>query len=566
MKKSLLLLLSIIFTLIIAVGCNKPYSAEEALKEADIEADEIYNIENYDYIEVLFYKDKETQHLTAGIFNIEDNGNRKFFKYVDFHNVLSMNDEKISVGATFGNKTLDQPEFTFQYGTINDSQIEKIKLYMVGNLEHDDRYAEVIDLCGLRIWYSFLDTSGFFNVQEGISKNGEVIYSSNPAFTNITSINTNNSNASAEKQTEEPVSGTDIERTEYLTGEIITDGLYNIYEPMGYSTFCFIPDKESLEIMKGKYREKSYYGLAYDSLDEVKNLPKELGIYKVKVKIEKENDYGYLFIDKIELTDNIGTVIYEGKTFETNDIDDTVEIKDRAGGLIVDHLIKTDDGGLVVGFAGEIECEGYYLIDPRDNEVFECKTGHIYFDKESREKLPTVYGEGNTFYGWFSDRNEAFNKLQSHSLFGRGKFKTAGYFLIYNYGMGPGPGTVITEIISLDENYKDILTYEENTYLELECNTDDFAIVASTKYGDNYEHISTDYYYINRKKPEKIYLFSSDRYDYKVSVMKNEYEFTLITGGLNMSTGNTEEAHSIICKITEQGVYAEKIIGEQELE
>lgn len=51
-----------------------------------------------------------------------------------------------------------------------------------------------------------------------------------------------------------------------------------------------------------------------------------------------------------------------------------------------------------------------------------------------------------------------------------------------------------TEIISLDENYKDILTYDdENIYMELECNTDDFTIVAVTKYKGNYEHISTDY-------------------------------------------------------------------------
>lgn len=559
MKKSLFLLFSIICTLSLIVGCTKPNTAEEALKKVNLEADEIYSIENYDYIEVLFYKDKGTQHLTAGIFNVEDNGNRSFIKFVDFHNMLSVNNEKISVGATFGNKSLNEPEFTFQYGIINDPQIEKVKLYMIGDLEHEDRYATVINFEGLRVWYTFLDTTGFFNVQEGISNNGDVIYSSNEAFTNTNSIKTNDNNVVIEDKAEESSPNTDIDKIEYLTGEIITDGLYKIYEPRGYSTFCFIPDKESLEIMKDNYQEKNYYNLAYDNLDDVKNLPKELGIYKVKLKIEKVDDYGYLFIDKIELTDNIGTVIYEGKTFETNDIDNTVEVKDRVGGLIVDHLIKTDDGGIVVGFAGEIECEGYYLIDPRDNEVFECKTGHIYFDKEYNEKLPTIYGEGNTFYGWFSDANESFVELQNHSLFGRGKFKTTGYYLIYNYGIGPGPGTVITEIISLDENYKNVFTYEENTYMELECSTVDFAIVAVTKYGDNYEHISTDYYYINKNKPEKIFLFSSDRYDYTVSELKNEYEFTLISSGLNMTTGITEEAHSIICKITGQGAIIEKI-------
>ena len=102
---------------------------------------------------------------------------------------------------------------------------------------------------------------------------------------------------------------TDIDRTEYLTGEIITDGSYIIYEHRDFSTLAFIPDKESLEIMKEKYADKygrreNYY-LAYDSLEKVKDLPDELGIYKIKIKVEKINDYGYLLIDSIELTDRI---------------------------------------------------------------------------------------------------------------------------------------------------------------------------------------------------------------------------------------------------------------------
>lgn len=352
-----------------------------------------------------------------------------------------------------------------------------------------------------------------------------------------------------------------IDSTEYLTGEIITDGFYVIYEQRGYSTLAFIPDKESLEIMFDKNNKRQNYILAYDELEKVKDLPKELGIYKVKVKIDRVDDYGYLFIESIELTDEIGTILYEGKTFETNDLDDTVNVKDRVCGLIVNYVNKTDLGGIVVRFAGEIECEGYYKIDPFENEVF-GPTGKIYVDKEYDKNFPTIYGEANTFSVWFSKTNALFDELTNHSLIGRGKFKTSGYGLIYNHGMGVGPGEVITEIISLEENYKDMFMVEENQYLEYEFIDDDFLVVAATKYKDNYEHVSTDYYYINNKTPEKIYLLTSDRYDYTIKSKENENEFILSTEGFNTSTGNTEVRHDLICKITEHGATVDVKVAE----
>jgi len=313
----------------------------------------------------------------------------------------------------------------------------------------------------------------------------------------------------------------------------------------------FIPDSESSEIMEGRYTGKRDYILAYDNLDKVKGLPKELGIYKVKVKIEKVDDYGYLFIDKIELTDNIGTVPYEGKVFETNDLDDTVNAKDIVSGLIVERVIRSGSG-LIVDFAGEIECEGYYIVDPKDNDMF-GPTGNIYVDKEYKKNFPAIYGEGNKFSVWFSKTNGLFDEMANHSLIGRGKFKIAGYRLIYNIGMGTGPWEVITEIVSLDKGYESMFEFEERLYLELRCTDSDFAIISSTKYDENYQDISTDYYYINRNNPVKIYLFSGDRCSYTVEEKKNEFEFTITTGGFNMSTRNTEAGHSYVCKISEQG-------------
>ena len=353
----------------------------------------------------------------------------------------------------------------------------------------------------------------------------------------------------------------DIDRTEYLTGEIITDGFYTIHEEIGYSTLSFVPDKESSEIIVDKYVERENYSLAYDSLEKVRDLPDELGIYKVKVKIDRVDDYSYYFIDSIELTDEIGTILYEGKEFETNDLDDTVNVKDRVCGLIVKYVNKTDTGGIIIRFAGEIESEGYYQLDPLENDMF-GPTGRIFVEKEYKKNFPTIYGEANTFSIWFSKTNELFDELANHSLFGRGKFKTRGYYLVYNYGMGAGPGEVISEIISLEEGYAGMFKIEENQYIEYECWDEDFVVVAVTEYMDSLEDGTTDYYYINRKAPEKIYLFTSDRYDYIVKSKVNEHEFTLSTTGFNMSTGNTEAGHDMICKITEQGASVDKKIAE----
>lgn len=51
----------------------------------------------------------------------------------------------------------------------------------------------------------------------------------------------------------------EIDRTEYLTGEIITDGDYEI-SSSGFSNICFVPDKESRKLIEEKY---STYDLYY---------------------------------------------------------------------------------------------------------------------------------------------------------------------------------------------------------------------------------------------------------------------------------------------------------------
>ena len=127
----------------------------------------------------------------------------------------------------------------------------------------------------------------------------------------------------------------------------------------GIGCICFVPDKESREIIEDKYssydlyylNDESYF-LYYDNISVTESLPNELGIYKVKVKFDLKEIYSFdrFNINDIELTDNIGTILYEGKEYETNNLDLDVKVKDRVCGLIVDSVDKLGNGGFRITF------------------------------------------------------------------------------------------------------------------------------------------------------------------------------------------------------------------------
>jgi hypothetical protein len=210
---------------------------------------------------------------------------------------------------------------------------------------------------------------------------------------------TNNTQQNAEevdtKNEPENISNevSEIDRTEYLTGEIITDGDYEI-SSSGIGSICFVPDKESREIIEEKYgtydlyylNDESYF-LYYDNISVAESLPDELGIYKVRVKFDLKEIYSYdrFNIIDILLTDNIGTIPYEGKAYETNNLDLDVKVKDRVCGLIVESVDKFGGGGFRVGFCGEIETEGYYNISY--SEMNESNYGTIHYDDKYKSNV-----------------------------------------------------------------------------------------------------------------------------------------------------------------------------------
>lgn len=372
------------------------------------------------------------------------------------------------------------------------------------------------------------------------------------ARSNGNSTNTDNANENIIDDIEEKDgSDNEIDRSEYLTGEIITDGVY-AYPSRGVGTIYFVPDEESSKIMKEKYNasEESII-LLYNDMSIVEDLPQESGIYKVKAGIELKEEYNWLMLKEIQLTDEIGTVLYEGKSYETNELDENVKVKDKVCGLIVKWISRDDAGGIQIRFAGEIESEGYYFINY--DLMYDDNVGKIYFDEENFSNIPFYGNRGhNNFY--FIRTNDLFDELQNFSSFGKGKFKTTNYRIVYNIGMGRDPSDYLYEIISLDEAYRNMFIFDKNKYVGGVDTDEGFIIVTSSDYDENQNYISTDYYYVNNNNPEKLFLFSSGSYNYHLKIVINENEFVMSTDGYNYITGEDDNSHIIIFKITESGV------------
>ena len=368
-------------------------------------------------------------------------------------------------------------------------------------------------------------------------------------------------------ETEESIENCEIEidKIEYFTGEVITDGNYEI-STEAYGSICFVPDMESKKLIEKKYSKDEIYFLTnesyfliYDNFSIVENMPKELGIYKVKVKIDLKNinDYNRFNIIDIQLTDNIGTV-YEGKDYETNNLDYDVKVKDTVSGLIVDSVNKNEDGGIIIGFCGEIETEGYYSI--LYNEMYGEDIGFIYYDEKYFDRIPIFNGEriNNNLY---FRRNEIFDELINNSSFGRGRFKTSSYRLVHNVGIGREPADTLTEIISLNEKYKNMFVYNRISTTEVKGYNDDIAIVSETKYDEKKYPISFDYYYINKNDADKIFMFTTGYY-YELKEVINDREIILTTNGYNTEASFYDEPHDIRCKITDKNVIIEKIVSD----
>lgn len=363
---------------------------------------------------------------------------------------------------------------------------------------------------------------------------------------------------------------TEIDRTEYFTGEIIIDGNYE-FMPESYGSVSFVPDKESREIIIKKYYYEDInflgsesYGLIYDDMSVVENLPLELGIYKVKVSIDVKSIYdsNQFFIKDIKLTDEIGTILYDGKTYDTNVLDFNFKVKDIVCGLIISSVIRTDNGGILIIFAGDIKSEGYYTINYSEFEG--GKIGTICLDEEYRNDFPILEGEKNVI--WFRKTNELFDLLENNAPFGRGEFKTSNYSI--SYMIEANHYETLEEVISLDEGYKNMFKLNKGEEVYMQGINKDYAVVSLDTLDENMITKSQEYYYINKKNPKKIFLFTTDKYYYCVKVTANENEFILATDGLNW-TGMYDEPHSIICIITEQGAVTVKIedlsIGKDEI-
>lgn len=321
--------------------------------------------------------------------------------------------------------------------------------------------------------------------------------------------NTNNDlidNAGVEKESKENSNeGAEVDRTGTLSGEIISDGIYG---KSGKYVIYFIPDKETRLFI---YKDHPLgigesFMLQFEDISVIKDIPKELGVYKVEVEADFSGKWT-ADLKSVKLTDDIGTVEYEGKTYETNDLDENVQPKDSVCGLIVENVRRFDGGGVIISFAGEIESGGYYNVYP-GGDVFQYnKVGEIIVEKEYLKNFPTYKGKGNNFSVWFTETNELYEELANFSAIGRGKFKSSNYYLVYNYGIGAGPGEILSEIVSLDEKYKGLFEYNENEIRIMEFD-DDYLIAVENKI-DGLEVTESTYYFVALGEFSKIKIASS---------------------------------------------------------
>jgi len=341
----------------------------------------------------------------------------------------------------------------------------------------------------------------------------------------------------------------EIDRTDHLIGEIITDGIYG--NSSMYNMY-FIPDKETRQLLYNDYPVEigESIPLQFENLDLVKDLPNKLGIYKVEIEADFTANKWAADLESIKLTDIIGTVEYDGKTYETNDLDENVQPKDRVCGLIVENVRRFDNGGVIISFDGGIESEGFYNVYP-GGDIFQYRRiGKIIVDKEYLKNFPTYKGKGNNFSVWFSETNELYDELANHSAIGRGKFKSSNYHIVYNYGMGAGPGEILTGIVSLDENYKGLFEYNEDE-IRIMGFDDDYVTVVENKL-DGLEIVESIYYFVGREELSKIKISSSNnKYGYQFEKtnedmsIKDSTNFKLISHTYNYSIHKPEKSHII---------------------
>lgn len=408
------------------------------------------------------------------------------------------------------------------------------------------------------------------NTANNYESNKQNISDANITINNSNSNNDNNTNNNDKNNSNENEGEDEIKR---FTGEIITDGIL-----MYNNSICFVPDLETKKLIKEMYNvdiEESQY-IELNDIDIVKDLPTELGIYKVEVEFSDIVDGNQLTATSIKLSDTIGTIEYKGKNYETNILDENVKVKDTVCGLIVsDVWHQKDEEGISINFEGNLDVEGYYELF-NGGDIFDCKNlGIIYATNESLTNIPQYKNatlENHICTIFFQETNNLYKELENFSQVGKGVFKINNYFLNYNIGRGIGPGERIFEIVSLDNKYKSNFP-TDTAASQIYESTDKYLLVTSVqkKSTDNTDKNNdendenedsesddniniVDYYIIDKETDSTIKIFSSNGFKYEYNVSSDERfdkteMFTLTSDGFNYITNEQLPAHNATFRV-----------------
>lgn len=349
---------------------------------------------------------------------------------------------------------------------------------------------------------------------------------------------------------------------EYFTGEIILNDLIKKDNSNLNYIFTYIPDMESEEKIKDDFSDNNLngdYQLVYFEYETIKDLPRNTGIYKVKLKLTFDNEKNSLVSDEIYLSNEIGTIKYNGKVYDNNSYDYNIKVKDRVGDLIVQNVVKYEDiEGIIVDFAGSVEVEGFYNL--YYNGLDGKNVGRIVIDESYLEKMPKYKGEISNDGIYFSEIDEIYSILQNHSLIGRIKCEVFGYRQVHNIGMGRAHSNVISEIKVLDDKYKGLFPFEKDMYSSIEAVRDDYIIVGTYKNTDESgasNNNSEPYYFVDTNTYEKVLINESNDYRYFLEKTNNLDEYVLIAEG---SYSQKSKNHTIKLNVNNNGqeVYIRK--------
>lgn len=206
----------------------------------------------------------------------------------------------------------------------------------------------------------------------------------------------------------------EIDRTEYLTGEIITDGDYEI-SSSGIGSICFVPDKELL--LNGISLTKDIIRSVYRVYKGEENYTYELLLYILAVNGDENNPYkGYFpfdedkgaFIFPLDKSKEVLMQVFGEKEYSFENVFNYDEESDI--------YYKNLDFGWVTGFRAENATAG--ISDDKSKIYTQFELINQWYDVEG-DPVPTAIAECEITYSINKSNDKIYLQFENMEILSR---------------------------------------------------------------------------------------------------------------------------------------------------